>query len=903
MAGTIITFYSYKGGVGRSFALVNTATILASWGFDVLCVDWDLEAPGLDAYFEPYLAGPPGRGLAEAFTAFAAGEPVDPGEFVTPVALPRVRGRVDLLPAGHPDDLVRLVQRLDWAAMYRDGDLGAALEQWRARWTSDYHFVLIDSRTGITDIGGVCTAQMPDVLVTMFTASEQSVRGVRDVIRRAEKARDNLPYDRARLLVLPVPSRFEGREEYREAERWRGRFADAFTPVIEQWVHQRTPVGLVLANVTIPYVAYWSFGERIAALEETSPTPNDISYSMQTLAALLAHRLDRTQMLGESRESYIAAASRQGLRNSGGVEGAAGPVDVYLNQAAGSAQARVFRDALVRRGLKVHVSGDELDAEALARSIHMILLIEKQATARQVQDAELFLRQTLDEGSERSLQPVLLPGATPRGLPQAVLQIAGSQVPAGGDVDIEAQAGRIALDQDYRIALRRHAQILGDRDLSESERATAVSRSYLTLARLAEERGALSEAEEAFGDALRTIGSSDDRRTLAEIGEAEAGLGRTVSRRGELNAAARWQERAVATFERLLSRHGPGHGARRLLADAYYALGQTQMDGGRISDAEYSFDLAANWLADEPDAVELLGRVLDSRAGIRVLRGKSEGAEADLLRVVELTTARLAAVQPPEQSLILAAATANTRLGEFYVASDEPRQAAPCLEEAVFLYERAARAAQRSGADLHPHQLRLAEALTRLADVLVSLDFTSARATYTRAIALFQEIGDTDGLWPIRVALTLAKRGGLELRVGHDSAAIVDYQQAVQVLRNASIGDRVAREFLAHTLGLLGQAAAAADDVDLARESLTESLEIVQGLVASDRLNPQASRALGDAHRRIGVFEEVQGNPREARTAFRAALSNYRQIEAAAEAEVTRVELARVEEMLNEDRA
>ncbi len=41
-----VTFYSFKGGVGRSMALINTAGILAGRGFRVLVIDLDLEAPG-----------------------------------------------------------------------------------------------------------------------------------------------------------------------------------------------------------------------------------------------------------------------------------------------------------------------------------------------------------------------------------------------------------------------------------------------------------------------------------------------------------------------------------------------------------------------------------------------------------------------------------------------------------------------------------------------------------------------------------------------------------------------------------------------------------------------------------------------------------------------------------------
>jgi len=50
--GTVYTFYSFKGGVGRSMALANIAALLAKAGRKILAVDWDLEAPGLEKYFQ-----------------------------------------------------------------------------------------------------------------------------------------------------------------------------------------------------------------------------------------------------------------------------------------------------------------------------------------------------------------------------------------------------------------------------------------------------------------------------------------------------------------------------------------------------------------------------------------------------------------------------------------------------------------------------------------------------------------------------------------------------------------------------------------------------------------------------------------------------------------------------------
>lgn len=48
----VATFYSLRGGVGRTTALAHTAYALAKQGISVLCIDMDLEAPGLAAMFD-----------------------------------------------------------------------------------------------------------------------------------------------------------------------------------------------------------------------------------------------------------------------------------------------------------------------------------------------------------------------------------------------------------------------------------------------------------------------------------------------------------------------------------------------------------------------------------------------------------------------------------------------------------------------------------------------------------------------------------------------------------------------------------------------------------------------------------------------------------------------------------
>src|ERR1700737_3277213 len=55
-AGQVISFYSFKGGTGRTMALANVACLLSAQNKGrVLMIDWDLEAPGLHFFFNSKL--------------------------------------------------------------------------------------------------------------------------------------------------------------------------------------------------------------------------------------------------------------------------------------------------------------------------------------------------------------------------------------------------------------------------------------------------------------------------------------------------------------------------------------------------------------------------------------------------------------------------------------------------------------------------------------------------------------------------------------------------------------------------------------------------------------------------------------------------------------------------------
>ena len=102
----IVTFYSYKGGTGRTMALANVGWLLAANGHRVLMIDWDLEAPGLHRYFHPFLDDPDlvsSTGLVDwVADVFAASQPLedhlDQPSISVPLKGPTTRGHVHEAP-------------------------------------------------------------------------------------------------------------------------------------------------------------------------------------------------------------------------------------------------------------------------------------------------------------------------------------------------------------------------------------------------------------------------------------------------------------------------------------------------------------------------------------------------------------------------------------------------------------------------------------------------------------------------------------------------------------------------------------------------------------------------------------------------------------------------------------
>lgn len=312
--GRIVTFYSYKGGVGRTMAVANIAWILASNGHRVLACDWDLEAPGLHHYFRPFLPtaalgsttgivdlfadhavlargrGPRGRDL------YAQTARVRPHALSVEWAFPG-GGSLDFLSAGRQNaEYLGTLASLSWD--YVGGPFLSALREDMRR---NYDYVLIDSRTGLSNAVEICTVDLPDVLVSCFTLNVQSIEGA---ARTARYIGHNSPGWEIR--ILPVPMRVGGPDMSRLAaglQRARNSF-------------EGLPSGLssaaadrYWAEVAIPDQPKYGCEEILAVFGDVSGEPSSLLTAYERLTSAITDGLvDRLPVLDESlRKRHLAS--------------------------------------------------------------------------------------------------------------------------------------------------------------------------------------------------------------------------------------------------------------------------------------------------------------------------------------------------------------------------------------------------------------------------------------------------------------------------------------------------------------------------------------------------------------------------------------------------------------------
>lgn len=217
----IATFYSFKGGVGRTTALVSCAWQLARAGKRVVVIDLDLEAPGLG----PLLGADRPRGAVDFLADhLATGNGGFEGLTTPAVALDEDGERVRVITAGRlQGGYLEKLARLDYAATTStagtadESPVERALRALLFACRSERpDFILIDARAGLHDLAGMSLHRLAHVDVLVTRASEQAQQGfdlTLDALAR-RKGRGNLS-----CLVVHAMAQVEGTPEAIAEER------------------------------------------------------------------------------------------------------------------------------------------------------------------------------------------------------------------------------------------------------------------------------------------------------------------------------------------------------------------------------------------------------------------------------------------------------------------------------------------------------------------------------------------------------------------------------------------------------------------------------------------------------------------------------------------------------------
>ena len=227
------TFYSHRGGVGRSTALGYAARILADRGHTVLCVDMDLEAPGLAALFGQGDNVENGEGLVPLlFHLDQGGDP----DIMNHILRVSETDELYCLPAGRPSaEYARMLRFIDPTAYYQEekNPLRDLVGQLKEDLSFKPDVLLFDARTGLNALNGPLLFDLSDLAIIAFFPHPQARDGTRSLINGllssyTNRTNGNRLTPEPRFIVSPIPSS----PAAEVVERYRLRSADW----IQEWL-------------------------------------------------------------------------------------------------------------------------------------------------------------------------------------------------------------------------------------------------------------------------------------------------------------------------------------------------------------------------------------------------------------------------------------------------------------------------------------------------------------------------------------------------------------------------------------------------------------------------------------------------------------------------------------------
>jgi len=211
----VVTFYSFKGGVGRSTALGLVAGILATRNRRVVMVDFDLEAPGISVLFQKDLEkiNEEQYGVLDYLHQ----------RYLTPdLDIPTIehcisqvnldtRGELFLVPAGeYNENYIHRLADLDRHTLQSFYNNRGEINPVKQLITDikerlDPDVILIDARPGFNDTSAIALFDLADMAIICFLPTDQSYEGLRWVVQAVKKQKHYQGKPDIHFLLTPIP--------------------------------------------------------------------------------------------------------------------------------------------------------------------------------------------------------------------------------------------------------------------------------------------------------------------------------------------------------------------------------------------------------------------------------------------------------------------------------------------------------------------------------------------------------------------------------------------------------------------------------------------------------------------------------------------------------------------------
>ena len=226
----IVSFYSFKGGVGRSTAMASMAIQFARAGKRVLALDFDLEAPGLASIFPPPNGAPPDVGILDFLIEYpVVGKTFQAGDLIYVYDQKDVvgNGEIRVAQAGRVDRwYLEKLSRLDYQRLASNPQapgiggkslLHELLDELRTTVKPDV--ILLDSRAGFHDLGGLALSALAHWHVLFGLDSKQSWDGLRLAVAHMGRERVETGVPQRDCVVVQSMAKPQGAQESMERFR------------------------------------------------------------------------------------------------------------------------------------------------------------------------------------------------------------------------------------------------------------------------------------------------------------------------------------------------------------------------------------------------------------------------------------------------------------------------------------------------------------------------------------------------------------------------------------------------------------------------------------------------------------------------------------------------------------